>query len=180
MKYTFKFLVVFCLLPFLSQAQLSTSIQSFEDIIDEAVLAQKESAEVPGLALGLILDGEVVYAKAHGFQKLQPKEALTTQSLYHMASVSKPFVATAIMQLVEDGKLKLDEKLVTYLPYFKMADESYLQITLRQILTHTSGIPDVEDYEWKTPEVDEQAAERYVKSFTDTKLDFRPGKKIQL
>ena len=179
MKHLFNFFIVcLFLLPAVAQAQISTSIQSFEDIIDEAILAQKEAMEVPGLALGLILDGEVVYAKAHGFQKLEPKEVLTTQSLFHMASVSKPFVATAIMQLVEAGKLKLDETLITYLPYFKMGDEAYSQITIRQVLTHSSGIPDVEDYEWKTPEYDDQAAERYVKSFTNTKLDFEPGKKF--
>lgn len=149
----------------------------FERMIDSIVLSQKESFDVPGLAVGILRDHEVVYAKGFGVQGLDTQDPLTKQSLFHMASVSKPFVATAIMQLVEVGKLDLDERLVTYLPYFVMSDERYEAITIRQMLNHTSGIPDVEDYEWDNPQFDDEAAERYVKSFTHDQLDFAPGER---
>jgi len=84
-------------------------------------------------------------------------------------------MATTIMQLVERGKIELDERLVTYLPYFKMADEHYKAITIRQMLNHTSGFPDVEDYEWEHPQQDEGAAERYAKSLSNEKLVSAPG-----
>ncbi len=143
--------------------------------IDSIVIAQKATFELPGLAVGVIQDGEVIYAKGHGVQALDTKAPLDLQSIFHMASVSKPVVATAIVQLVEAGKIDLEERLVTYLPYFTMADERYKDITIQQMLVHTSGIPDVEDYEWENPQLDDGAAERYSKSFGDMQLDFEPG-----
>jgi CubicO group peptidase (beta-lactamase class C family) len=96
-----------------------------------------------------------------------------------MASVSKPFVATAVMQLAEQGKIDLDEHAVTYLPYFELADERYKDITIRQMLNHTSGMPDVMDYEWDKPQYDEGAAERYVRSLTKEEMIAAPGERWQ-
>jgi len=96
-----------------------------------------------------------------------------------MASISKPFVATGIMQLVEQGKIDLDEPVVTYLPYFKLDDERYNQITIQQILSHVSGMPDVMgEYGWDQPEYDDQALERYVRSLEDREMLFNPGEEF--
>lgn len=162
---------LFLLSPSLSLAQNKAELDSL------AVLIQ-ETFEVPGLAIGIVLDNELYYANPLGVQDINSQDPLTTSSLFHMASVSKPFVATAIMQLVEAGKLKLEDKLIDHLPYFRMRDKNYQKITLKQILNHSSGIPDVEDYEWDKPQLDEGAAERYVKSFGETELDFKPGKEF--
>lgn len=145
------------------------------EALEKLVMMQKASFDIPGLAVGIIKNGEVVYAKGLGVQALDTGDSLTTRSLFHMASVSKPFVATAIVQLVEQGKIELDKKLTHYLPYFKMKDERYREITIIQMLNHTSGIPDVEDYEWDKPQYDDEAAERYVRSFKNEALDFTPG-----
>jgi CubicO group peptidase (beta-lactamase class C family) len=96
--------------------------------------------------------------------------------IFHWASVSKTFVGTAIMQLVEKGEIDLDEKLIGYVPYFKQQDENYKKITIRQMLNHTSGIGDVEDYEWDKPQNDEAAPERYVRSLENDKMLFEPEK----
>lgn len=148
---------------------------AIEVTFDSLLHIQKESWAIPGVVLGIIKNDEVVYAKALGVRGIDTNTPLTVKSVFHMASVSKPFVATAIMQLVEDGKVELDGRLVDYVPYFKMADERYKTITLRQILNHSSGIPDVEDYEWHKPQYDDGAAEKYAQSFIDTYLDFNPG-----
>jgi CubicO group peptidase (beta-lactamase class C family) len=148
-------------------------------LIEEIVLKQKKLFEVPGIAVGVIKDGETIFANTFGVKKLDTEDKLSTKSLFHMASVSKPFVATAVVQLVEKGKIDLDEKLTTYLPYFTMADERYKDITVRQTLNHTSGIPNVKDYEWDKPEYDDGAAERYVKSHATLQLDFTPGEKYR-
>jgi CubicO group peptidase (beta-lactamase class C family) len=103
---------------------------------------------------------------------------VTPRTLFHMASVTKPFVATSIVQLLEQEKLSLDDRVVEYLPYFEMKDERYATLTIRQFLTHSSGMPDVEDYHWDEPEYDEGALERYVRSLTDRELLFEPGKKF--
>lgn len=143
--------------------------------IKNTILKQKELFDAPGIAFGMIKNDTIVYADAHGVKSRDTKEPLTISSLFHMASVSKPFVATAIVQLMEQGKIDLDEKLIHYLPYYTMADERYKDITIKHMLTHTSGIPDIDDYEWDKPQYDDGAAERYVRSQKAFKLDFTPG-----
>jgi CubicO group peptidase (beta-lactamase class C family) len=96
--------------------------------------------------------------------------------MFHMASISKPFVATAIMRLAEAGKLELDARVTRYLPYFRIAGAGADGITLRQLLSHTAGMPDADDYGWHRPEHDEGALERYVRSLADEALIALPGR----
>jgi CubicO group peptidase (beta-lactamase class C family) len=98
------------------------------------------------------------------------------ENIFHWASVSKTFVATAILQLMEQGKINLDEKIVTYVPYFQQKEQWYKDISIRQMLNHTSGIGDVEDYEWDKPQNDEGAPERFVRRLKNDKMRFAPGK----
>ena len=79
------------------------------------------------------------------------------------------------MQLVEQGKIDLDDPVVDYLPYFELADDRYGTITIRELLTHTSGLPDVEDFGYDNPAYDVEALDRYVRSLTDTSLIAAPG-----
>jgi len=132
---------------------------------------------LPGLAVGVVADRQVVYARGFGVSSTRTREPVTPRTVFHMASISKPFVATAIMQLVEQGQVELDAPLVTYLPTFRLDDERYREITVRQVLSHTSGMPDVKDYEWHHPQYDDGALERYVRSLTSHKLLFAPGER---
>ena len=133
----------------------------------------------PGLAIAVVEGNHVVYAHGFGVKRLGRDGPITTRSLFHMASITKPFVATSLMQLAEKGKVDLDAPVVRYLPYFRMADERYRTITVRQMLTHSSGMPDVDDYEWDKPQYDDGALERYVRSLSDRTLLFAPGEKFQ-
>ncbi len=138
------------------------------------------SEQLPGLAIGIVENDRLVYAHAFGLKHLgRPGDPLTTRSLFHMASITKPFVATALVQLVERGRVDLDAPVVKYLPYFRIADDRYRQITVRQMVTHTSGMPDVNDYEWDKPQYDEGALERYVRGLTSQTLLFAPGDRVQ-
>jgi CubicO group peptidase (beta-lactamase class C family) len=130
-----------------------------------------------GLAIGIVKSSELVYTQGFGVRNLDTQEPVTPHSLFHLASVSKPFVATAIVQLVEQGKMTLDAPIVTYLPYFRLKDPRYKDITVRQMLSHTSGMPDAVDYHWYAPEDDEEALERYVRSLADEELIAAPGEK---
>jgi CubicO group peptidase (beta-lactamase class C family) len=130
------------------------------------------------LAVGVVEDQELIYAKGFGVMNLETGGEVTPRTLFHMASVTKPFVATSIVQLLEQKKLSLDDRIVEYLPYFEMKDERYTTLTIRQFLTHSSGMPDVEDYHWDEPEYDEGALERFVRSLTDRELLFEPGEKF--
>lgn len=147
--------------------------------IKKSLLKQKDAFDVPGIAFGLIKNDTIIYKGAHGVKSLDSNDPITSSFLFHMASVSKPFVATAIIQLVEKDKIDLKGKLIDYLPYFKMADNRYKDITIKQMLAHTSGIPNTSDYQWGKPQYDDGAAERYAREHKSLKLDFTPGTKYK-
>lgn len=143
--------------------------------LGETILA---AFELPGLGVGLVQDGEVAYARGFGLRDVVTRKPLTERSLFHMASVSKLFVTTAVMQLWERGQVDLEAPVTRYLPYFALDDERYTAITVEKMLSHTSGMPDCEDYGWDRPEYDEGAAERYVRSLRDQKMIADPGTKF--
>lgn len=136
-----------------------------------------EAYALAGLAIGLVKDGEVLFARGFGKRNLETGEPVTAHSLFHLASVSKSFVATAIMQLWEKGRLDLDAPVTTYLPYFTLKGGDSGQITLRQLLSHTGGVPDPEEYAWHQPEYDDAALERYVRSLADEAIVAAPGER---
>jgi len=134
-----------------------------------------EQHKMAGLTAVVVRDGKTIFNRAYGVADINSGAPVSTQHLYHMASVSKPVVAVAVMQLVEQGKINLSAPVSTYLPYFTMADDRVKDVTIDQLLSHTSGMPDVEDYAWKAPETDAQALERWVKAQSGKKLLFTPG-----
>src|SRR5689334_24134329 len=78
---------------------------------------------MPGFAIAVVEDQTVVYAEGFGTRSTGANDPISPRSLFHMASITKPFVATSIVQLWEKGKLDLDATVVTYLPYFRLADD---------------------------------------------------------
>ena len=99
-----------------------------------------EKHEVPGASIGVLHDGEVFEAAA-GVTSLTTKVPVDTDTVFQIGSMTKPWTATVIMQLVEEGKVSLDEPIRTYLPNFKVADPDVsATVTLRHLLAHTSGI----------------------------------------
>jgi CubicO group peptidase (beta-lactamase class C family) len=137
---------------------------------------------VPGLGVGIVENGEIVYARGFGVQSLETGVPVTPDSIFCLASIGKCFVASAVMQLAEQGKLELDAPLVQYLPYFRLDDERYGQITIRRMLSHTSGMPDMDEAEYDElvahPEEDDGAAERYVRALSNRKMIAAPGERF--
>ena len=134
-----------------------------------------DSLQVPGLAVGVWRGESLVFATGLGVTSLTGGAPVTERTLFHMASVTKPFVATAIMQLVEQGRVGLDQPVTAYLPYFRMKDKRARTITIRQLLGHLAGMPDVTDYRWNHPEYDDGSLERYVRGLSDSTLIAAPG-----
>ena len=130
---------------------------------------------IPGVAVAVVKGGKLAYARGFGVRNVDSGEAVSTRSLFHMASVTKTFVATAVMQLWEQGKISLDAPVVSYLPYFRLDDARYKDITIARMLNHTSGMPDVMNYEWDRPAYDDGALEEYVRSLSSRKLIGAPG-----
>ncbi len=133
---------------------------------------------LPGLAVGLVKNNTILLTASLGVVDVRSQKKVTAHSIFHTASISKLFVATAVMQLVEKGKIALEDPPHRFLPYFKLADERYQQITIQQMLSHVSGIPDLTDYEWGKGEDDDGALERFVKSLHHLKLLFTPGQQF--
>ncbi len=155
--------------------------------LDDATVAKIEALveqimqkySIPGLALGIVKDGHPIYAKGFGVAEVGSDRPVTSRSIFHTASVNKTVVATAIMQLVEAGKIDLDSLMTDYLPYFSMADRRYANMTVRQVLSHRAGIPNVDnatlEAEFRAPRYDDAALEEYVRNLSDTSLLFAPG-----
>mgnify|MGYP003579545127 CR=1 FL=1 len=154
------------------EAAMTDEAKTINHYLQDLVERQK----ISGLTLAATRNDTVLYSGAFGFRNVETKEPMKATYDFHWASVSKTFVATGVMQLVEKGKINLDEKLITYLPYFKQKGEDYKKITIRQLLNHTSGLGDVEDYEWDRPQNDDGAPERFVRSLENDEMLFEPGK----
>ncbi|MEP5613103.1 MAG: serine hydrolase domain-containing protein [Cyclobacteriaceae bacterium] len=108
-----------------------------EAMLDSLCLLHLEETKSPGFAVGIVSNGKILYAKGFGVKNLKTQEPVTSKSVFHMASVSKTFVATGIAQLIAQEKIQLDDPLIKHLPYFKLKDERYKNITIRHMLTHT-------------------------------------------
>ncbi|MEM7129609.1 MAG: serine hydrolase [Chloroflexota bacterium] len=135
--------------------------QNISTVVDNLLNQIMESQELAGMAVGIVKDGETMYAKGFGVKNSESKEPITESSLFHLASVSKTFTTTAVMQLVEQGLIQLDSTVVEYLPYFRVDDERYSQITIRQLLTHCGGLPRGETY-WDEPDFQQSDAYFHV------------------
>lgn len=148
---------------------MSGTLDQLETVLEQIITRWG----IPGLAIGMVEGEAILYTRCFGVQNLNTGTRVTENSIFCVASISKPFVASAVMQLVEQGVLNLDSPMVKYVPYFRLADEPYKQITLRQMLSHTSGMPDMDDSAYDDlvyhPESDTGAAERYVRSLANKK-----------
>jgi CubicO group peptidase (beta-lactamase class C family) len=120
-------------------------------------------ANIPSIAAG-VRHGDEYETFTLGYANYEEKIPLKEDAVFHFASIAKLFVGTAIMRLKEAGSLSLDDKLTSHIEGFTLADERYKEITLRHMLSHTSGMPDVEDYRWQQPEYDDEALARYALS----------------
>ncbi len=179
--YFARVVLVVCLLAVATSAQTTPTPPAADEVarlqnqLEPKIKDEIQKGRLPAFVIGVVKNGKLIYAKGFGFAKLGTDTPVTSRSLFHMASVTKTFVATAIMQLVEQGKIDLDARVTRYLPYFKLDDERYRDIKIRQMLSHTSGIPDTTNYHWDKPEYDDGALERFVRSTANQKLLFTPG-----
>ena len=116
---------------------LSTAV----DLLDKWAGRHQHESHLPALALGLVYQGELLWGKAYGHANLESQTPATLESRFRIASISKTFTATAIMQLYEAGKLRLDDPLSKYLDWFNLQYPDAPAISIYHCLTHTSGLP---------------------------------------
>lgn len=135
---------------------------------------------IPGLSLGIVEGDKIVYLKGYGMADNKGRK-VTAQTPFYLASVTKSFTATAVMQMVESGLLNLDIPVKNYIPWFSMKDgnagyHASDSITLRNLLNHTSGIYGMTGQLTQTIDYDKSdALERQVRSFANIELVNKAG-----
>lgn len=145
------------------------------DAIDEAVAAFQKRSHVPGLTLAVAKDGQVVKRAAYGLANVELNAPATAATIYEIGSITKSFTATVVMDLVEEGKIVLDEPIPTYLPDLP---EAWKGVTVRHLLTHTSGIPSyTEAGDFLQLARTEHKPEEIVAMVSAQSLDFSPGER---
>jgi D-alanyl-D-alanine carboxypeptidase len=141
--------------------------------VDEYIEAEMKRLRIPGLSVAVIKDGTLVKATGYGLANLETGTLAHPGTVYKTASLSKPMIGVAVLQLVQDGKLSLEDKISRYLVD---SPPSWSEITVRHVLTSTSGIPrdPVErDYQ---PYVN-QPITAVIKAAYSLPLRFQPGEK---
>ena len=116
---------------------LSASVAVQADKVDDYVKSEMQRQHLPGLSLVVIKDQKMVKVQGYGLANIELNVPATPDTVYKIGSVSKQFIATGIMLLVQDGKIKLDDSVSQYL---EGTPETWKPITIRHLLTHTSGI----------------------------------------
>lgn len=122
------------LVPVLAMALVNTARA---DQIDDIVNAQLERQHIPGVSVAVLKDGKVVKAKGYGLANVELGTPATADTVYQIGSVSKQFIAAGVLMLRKQGKLDLDDALVKFIDD---VPEAWKPITLRQLMTHTSGL----------------------------------------
>ncbi len=125
-----------------------------EDAIDRFMTVQMKSGGIPGLAVGLARSGQVLFARGYGYADVASRRAVTIDSMFHIASITKTVIATGMMMLVEEGRISLDEPVNRHLDFPVIHPAApHEAITARHLLTHMSGISDATyyDMDFRTP-----------------------------
>ena len=139
--------------------------------VDEVVRYEMEKRQTPGVAVAVVKDGRVVMAKGYGLANVELQVPVKTETVFQIASVTKQFTAAAIMMLVESGKLTLDDKVGKYITN---APASWSGITIRHLLTHTSGLTDYPDgFDYRRDYTEDEL----IKAIESVPLAFQPGEK---
>ena len=116
---------------------LPTQLQDFDAYVDSA----RKTFDVPGIAVAIVKDGKVVMERGYGLREMGKSAPVDARTLFAIASNTKAFTAAALQQLAEAGKLKMDDRVIDHLPWFRMSD-AYVthEMRIRDLLAHRSGL----------------------------------------
>jgi D-alanyl-D-alanine carboxypeptidase len=156
-----------------ARAQLSAELQQKIDKLAADTLAK---TGVPSASVAIVKDGQIAYIHAYGDARLEPKTPAKPEMRYSIGSISKQFTAASILLLQEQGKLSLDDKVSKFIPDLTRANE----VTIRQLLSHTSGYQDYWPQDYVMPMMLQPVtAQKILDLWARKPLDFDPGTKWQ-
>ncbi|HXU39930.1 MAG TPA: serine hydrolase [Blastocatellia bacterium] len=154
---------------------LASSASAQTDKVDDYVKAQMDLQKIPGLSIAVVRNGEIVKAKGYGLANVELNVPAKPETVYQSGSMGKQFTATAVMMLVEEGKIALDDKISKY--FSDSAEswpESWNDITVRNLLTHTAGTTDYpKDFDFRRDYTEAEL----LKKAQAIPLAFAPGEK---
>jgi CubicO group peptidase (beta-lactamase class C family) len=150
---------------------LTTAVVIRADDTDDFIRAEMKSQNIPGLALAVVKNGEIIKTAGYGLANVNRKLPVTPETVFHIGSIGKQFVAAGIMLLVQEGRLGLDDPISKYL---EGIPPTWNAITIRHLLTHTSGI--VREEPGFDPSKVQNFAE-VMKAAYPLPLRFAPGEK---
>ena len=161
-----------------ASAAFPRQIDARADQIDGYIKAEMAKRRIPGLAVGIVGNGELVRAQGYGKSNLETDSAVLPQSVFDLASLTKPFTAEAVMMLVEDGKLGLNDSVSLYVSGLPAGWD---RITIGQPLSHTSGLPELflDDTDPKAPKLLDRTTADQFSALTKLQLVFTPGTRGQ-
>jgi CubicO group peptidase (beta-lactamase class C family) len=147
--------------------------------VDRAVEAERKAQQIPGVAIAICREGKIIKAAGYGLANVELDVPVTPETIFQTGSVGKQFTSMAVMMLVEEGKIGLDQKIVKYIPESPAA---WKEVTIRQLLTHTSGIADYggEEDTMNKGVINfrkDYTEEQLVQAFAKMPMDFAPGEK---
>lgn len=148
-----------------------TSDSQWQELLDSA----RGGAGSPALSATLVNGGEVVFSGAAGLADLEQQTPATTETVYRIGSISKPIAAVAVMQLVEQGKVRLDDSIHDYVPSFPVKNDRPIRV--RELLTHTSGVRHYRGSEFLHDQ-SHATLESAIGIFKDDPLLFTPGERF--
>jgi D-alanyl-D-alanine carboxypeptidase len=177
MNFMRKLLFVFVFLATSSAPLAGQQLTSTEKAaIDSAARTVLNATGAPSATIGIVRGGQIVYEQSYGNGRIEPNVPATPAMRYAIGSVSKQFTAAAVMLLVEDGKLSLDDKVSKWYPGLTRSNE----ITLRNLLSMTSGYQDYWPQDYVFPDMQRPAsADEIMQRWAGKALDFEPGSKRQ-
>lgn len=143
-------------IPYFTDTKRAEKVRKTRDFVDSLFRSFVREEQIPGLAYGVMIDGKLIYSGGIGTARLESGIPVSDHTLFRIASMSKSFTATAILQLRDAGKLSLDDPVSKYLPVMNTVaypTSDSPEITIRHLLTHGAGFP--EDNPWGDRQLDD-------------------------
>ena len=154
--------LVLAALPCVAQTTISARIDRF-------VTAEMKTRKIPGVAVAVLRHGKVPIVRTYGFANLEHRVPVKPQTIFQSGSMGKQFTAAAVMILVQEGKISLDDRITKY---FSNTPEAWKDITVRRLLTHTAGMG---DYPLEIDLRRDYTEDQLLDFFKKAKLAFEPG-----
>jgi CubicO group peptidase (beta-lactamase class C family) len=152
-------------------ASSSLAQESVESKVDAFIKSEMTKQKIPGVSLAVVRDGKIILAKGYGLANVEHQIPVKPETIFQSGSMGKQFTATAVMMLMEEGKLNLDDKISKY---FSDVPTAWEKITVRHLLTHTSGMTDYPaDFDYRRDYTEDDLLQR-IKAIP---LAFQPGEK---